>query len=468
MPADPIQAWVSSRNDALAFATGVLGFSPRPWQVDALNAISQHDRVAIRAGHGVGKTAYDAWVILWFMATRKECKIPVTANSQDQLRDTIWPEIAKAHARMPPELRDMFDITTERVVRKDNPDNAFAVARVGNAHRPEALQGFHSDNLLFIICEAAGIDEKVFEVAQGALSEAGSKVSMDGNPTRLSGFFYEAFHRNRQRWYTLKVSCEDVPEAANHIDDIISTYGKDSNAYRVRVLGEFPTTEDEQCIPLEWVEAAIDRDVDPSAVGYVWGLDVARHGDDRVTLAKRRGNTLVEPIKSWKRLDLMQTVGKVIAEYEACSKQERPDRVCVDVIGMGYGVYDRLREQGIPCYAVNVGEQAAVSDRYLRLRDELWFRGREWFEAKNASMPYDAELIAELTAPTYNFTSSGKIVVEQKSDVKARIRRSPDLADAFLLTLAVRDRSREYAGPRDRYSDGRRKRRWQQPSWMTA
>ena len=468
MAVDPLQAWTKSRNDALLFATQVLGFAPRPWQEEALTAISANDRVAIRAGHGVGKTAYDAWTILWFMSTRKECKVPVTANSQDQLRDTIWPEIAKAHQRMPADLRDMFEITTERVVRKDNPDNAFAVARVGNAHRPEALQGFHSDNLLFIICEAAGIDEKVFEVAQGALSETGSKVSMDGNPTRLSGFFYEAFHRNRSRWYTMKVSCEDVPEAKGHIEDISTVYGKDSNAYRIRVLGEFPTTEDEQVIPLEWVEASLDREVDPSSVGYVWGLDVARHGDDRVTLAKRRGNTLTEPIQSWKKLDLMQTVGKVIKEYETVPKSERPDRICVDVIGMGYGVYDRLREQGIPCYAVNVGEQASANDRYLRLRDELWFKGREWFESKTASMPQDDELIEELTAPTYTFTSSGKIVVEQKSDVKARIRKSPDLADAFLLTLAVRDRSREYAGPRDRYDGRGRKRRWQQPSWMTA
>jgi len=138
---------------------------------------------------------------------------------------------------------------------------AFAVRRTASKDNPEALQGFHAEHLLFLIDEASGIDDIVFQVGMGALSIPGAKVVMAGNPTRTSGFFYDTHHLLRDRWHTMHVNCLDVPRAQGHIEDIKVKYGENSNAWRVRVLGEFPTADDETVIPLELVMSALDRSV---------------------------------------------------------------------------------------------------------------------------------------------------------------------------------------------------------------
>ncbi len=421
-----------------------------------LEAVGKHDRVSIRSGHGVGKTTLQAWLVLWFLLTHQNCKVPVAANSQDQLRDTIWPEIAKWQRQLPDALEAMIDVQAERVVVVEDPEGAFAVRRTASKDNPEALQGFHAEHLLFLIDEASGIPDVVFEVGLGALSTPGAKVVMAGNPTRTSGLLHDTHHSLRSRWHTMHVSCFDVPRAQGHIEDIKAKYGDSSNAWRVRVLGEFPTADDETVIPLELVLSAIGRNV--SALSYypLWGVDVARFGDDRTALAKRQANRLLEPVMSWNSTDLMATVGKIKAEYEGTHYDMRPCAILIDVIGLGAGVYDRCKELGLPVKAINVGEAAASRDNCMRLRDELWLKGREWFQEKGVAMPQDDGLIAELTAPTYTFSSTGKMVVESKADMKKRGLRSPDLADAFLLTFAGHERRKveRYRRPEPRNYSG--------------
>ena len=444
-----------SKNRPLLFVTDVLSATPEPWQAEALEAVGNHDRVSIRSGHGVGKTTLQAWLVLWFLLTRKNCKVPVAANSQDQLRDTIWPEIAKWHRRLPDALKAMIDVQAERIVVVEDPEGAFAVRRTASKDNPEALQGFHAEHLLFLIDEASGIPDVVFEVGLGALSTPGAKVVMAGNPTRTSGFFYDTHHSLRNRWHVMHVSCLDVPRAQGHIEDIRAKYGDSSNAWRVRVLGEFPTADDETVIPLELVMSAIGRNVSSLPYYPVWGVDVARFGDDRTALAKRQANKLLEPIRHWHSTDLMATVGKIKAEYDETHYDVRPSAILIDVIGLGAGVYDRCKELGLPAKAINVGEAASARENCMRLRDELWLKGREWFQAKGVSIPQDDALIAELTAPTYTFSSTGKMVVESKADMKKRGLRSPDLADAFLLTFAWTDRRKErYRKPEPRSYSG--------------
>src|SRR6476620_2180040 len=192
-------AWMRSKDNPLLFVTDVLGAKPEPWQALALEAVGRHDRVSIRSGHGVGKTTFEAWLSLWFLLSRNNGKIPVAANSQDQLRATIWPEIAKWHRQLPEPLKAMIDVQAERVVVVHDPEGAFAVRRTASKDNPEALQGFHAEHLLFLIDEASGIDDIVFEVGMGALSTPGAKVVMAGNPTRTSGFFYDTHHSLRSR-----------------------------------------------------------------------------------------------------------------------------------------------------------------------------------------------------------------------------------------------------------------------------
>jgi hypothetical protein len=320
---------------------------------------------------------------------------------------------------------------------KSAPQASFAVARTGRKENPEALQGFHSPNLLFILDEASGIAEEVFEVAQGALSTEGAKVLMTANPTRLSGYFYDSHHKLRHRWKTLKVSCLDSPRVSQtYAEDVALQYGQDSSVYNVRVLGEFPKAEDDVVIPLHLIEDALVREIEPSeAFKPVWGLDVARYGDDRSALAKRRGNALMEPVKAWRGYDTMQTVGRVVEEYRLTDAFERPSEILVDVIGIGAGVVDRLQELGLPARGINVGE-SSTADGYARLRDQLWWRCRQWFEDRMCIMPEDDDLIAELVDVKYTIRSNSKIEIEPKDKMKERTKHSPDLADAFVLTFA--------------------------------
>jgi phage terminase large subunit len=115
-------AWMRSKNNPLLFVTDILGAKPEPWHALALEAVGRHDRVSIRSGHGVGKTTFESWLILWFLLTRQNCKVPVAANSQDQLRDTIWPEIAKWHRQLPEALKAMIDVQAERIVVVHDPE----------------------------------------------------------------------------------------------------------------------------------------------------------------------------------------------------------------------------------------------------------------------------------------------------------------------------------------------------------
>lgn len=457
-----LAAW---KNDPVSFVRECLGAEADEWQVKALEDIAQYDRISIRSGHGVGKTTFLAWVILWFLVCWFPCKIPCTANSESQLRDILWAELRKWHRKMLPAFRDLLDVKTDRIESKSNPAECFAVARTARKENPEALQGFHQENLLFIGDEASGIHDMIFEVASGAMSTPGAKTVLTGNPTRGQGYFYNTHTKLRDRWRCHRVSSLEAKHASkDYAKEIADIYGISSNAYRVRVLGDFPTSDDDQVIPFELVESAVRRgQPDTGVFREVWGVDVARFGDDRSALAKRKGNILVEPIRFWQNKNTMQTAGIVAEAYENAS--EKPAEILVDVIGIGAGVVDRLRELNIPVRGVNVGESAAVSDRYMRRRDELWFKAREWFAAEDCSIPDDANLIQELTSPSYEITSSGKILVESKSDMKKRGQRSPDIADAFILTFAAGIHRVEEVKKIRKYTGFKRRRT---TSWMAA
>ena len=222
-------------------------------------------------------------------------------------------------------------------------------------------------------------------------------------------------------------------------------YGAHSNVYRIRVLGEFPTSEDNAVISLDLVEAAVAREVDVTeGRAMVWGLDVARFGDDRCALVKRRGNTVIEVPRTWRHRDLMETCGIVMREFLETPDYHRPTAINCDVIGIGAGVVDRLREQGMPVFGVNVGEVSSVPDRYMRLRDELWWKAREWFMARDCKIPRDDALMSDLVGPTYKPLSTGKLQIESKDDMKKRGLKSPDVADAFCLTFAGGEYAADY------------------------
>jgi phage terminase large subunit len=442
---DPaVQMMLDWKADPVYFIESIWGSHKRPedeflmdeWQMLAARALVDQDKpISIRSGHGVGKSCWLAWIIIWWMVTKDEPRIPCTAPTGHQLNDVLWGELAKWHKRLPVTLKKELEIKAERVSATRNPREYYAAARTARKEQPEALQGYHSGDLLFVADEASGIDDIIFELGEGSMSTKGARTILTGNPTRTSGYFFDSHNRLRSLWWTHKVSSNDAKMVdPAYAERMGKRYGTESNIYRVRVLGEFPLTDDDSVIPLEYAESAVDRDVDPVTDRVVWGVDVARFGDDESALAKRQGNVQPEKVRSWKGKDLMQTVGIIVNEYNESKK--KPDLILVDSIGLGAGVVDRLKEHGIPVRGVNVAESSSTSEKYMRLRDELWWKSREWLQEKNCKLQDDSDLIGELTSPKYSFTSSGKILIESKVDMKKRGVPSPNVADAWNLTFA--------------------------------
>ena len=422
-------------NDPVLFVKTCLKANPQEWQKEALYLLRDNTKIAIRSGHGVGKSALLSWTILWWLLTHYPSKIVCTANTVHQLSDVLWSEIQKWIKQLPEGFQEQLEVKNDKISLTHAADS-FCVARTSRRETPEALQGFHSTNMLFVIDEASGVPDVVFETGQGSMSTPGAKTIMVGNPTRSSGFFAKAF--DSPTWKTKTVSCLDSNQVSEEfIDEMRQQYGDESNVYRVRVLGLPPTADDDTVIPIHLIEAAVDREVEGiEQVMPVWGLDVSRFGSDRTALCKRKGNVVTEPIKTWRDKDLMQLCCIILTEYESVPYEDRPSEILVDSIGLGAGVVDRLAELDLPARGVNVAESSSLSQKYVRLRDELWFSGREWLEAKDCKLPKDEVLTSELAIPRFNYTSTGKLKVEGKDEMKKRGHKSPDVADAFLLTFA--------------------------------
>lgn len=425
------------------FAREVLGATPTEQQLQAGRALVERRRVSIRSGHGTGKTTFEAWCVLWFMACYFPCKAPCTAPTAHQLEDVLWAEIAKWHRAMAarlPGLSSQFEWSAGAYRMACAPNESFAVARTSRKENPEALQGFHAENILFLIDEASGVPDNIFEVAEGALSTDGAFVVMAANPTRQSGYFFDSHHKMRAHWAALHWSGIDSPMVSrDYIEQMAQKYGRQSPVFKVRVLGDFVGAAD-GVIPLELCESAKGRDVVCNqSAPIVWGVDVARFGDDSSALAKRRGNWQIDPVREWWGKDTMQTAGLIKAEWDGTMPAARPKAINVDVIGIGAGVVDRLKELGLPVVGVNVAESESIRAggevSFNRLRDELWWRGREWLETRDCKLADDDETIAELTTPTYSILSNGRIQVERKDDMKKRGVKSPNRADAWLLTF---------------------------------
>jgi hypothetical protein len=422
------------RNDPVKFVRVVLRETPLKWQEELLRKIAAGKRrISVRAGHGVGKSTVCSWAIVWVMCTRFPQKCVMTAPTAGQLFDALFSELKAQVNKLPPVLRDSFDVLSDRISLKAAPESSFASARTSSSERPEALAGIHSENVLLIVDEASAVPEPVFEAAAGSMSGHSACTILIGNPTRNSGLFYRTHHELSSDWDTMHVSCLDIPLVSkDFVEQIKATYGEGSNAYRIRVLGEFAVADNDTLIAAELVDAAMGRDVPVDVSdGMIYGLDVARFGTDRSALCKRKGNVVME-VKSWGGLDLMQLVGAVVNE----ARTDNPVEICVDTIGLGSGVADRLREMGYNVRDVNVAESSAMNPNANKLRDELWLAVKDWLASRTVRIPNDQTLRHELVAPRYNFSSSGKIVVESKDAMKKRGMRSPDLADAVCLTFA--------------------------------
>lgn len=425
--------------------------------------------MATKAGHGVGKSALTSWLILWLMSTRPHFVGVVTANTKEQLTRKTWRELAIWHNRCIVGHWFKYNATSFHHVVHANTWRTDATP--WSEHNSEAFAGMHNGGRgqAMIFDEASGISDKIYEVAEGAMSDPDAFWFQFGNPTKRSGRFYDSWHKFSRRWLKFTVDARTAAAAnKKRLAEMIEDWGLDSDYVRVRVLGEFPEQDVATLIPADWVDSALKREV----VGCeryrpIWGLDVARFGDDRTVLAKRRWRTLMEPAVSWQGLDNMQICARIKSLWDDCLVDDRPASICIDAIGVGAGVVDRLNEmagqghfEGTTIIGVNVSESAAANDKFSRLRDELWWKARTWFEKLDCSLLQDMErgrswsdgeepfsvgaarsrpIADELRDILFSFLPNGKIKLEPKQDTKERLGRSPDMADAFVLTFADSD-----------------------------
>jgi hypothetical protein len=416
---------------------------------DAIKAGNRKN--AWRSGHGIGKTAYIAGLGIWFLSTRKSCRVIYTAVKEDQLRHQVWSEMNIWLSKGNPILRNWLDVQATKVCRKENPEDAFALARVAPKGSPEGQAGWHHDHLLIIVDEASGVEDQFIEALEGGLTKDDNILILSGNPTRRSGQFFRCFHSERSKWRTLHFSSLDSPLVSDDYPaDIASRYGKESNVFRVRVLGEFPHSDDDSLILLEYIEAAAKRAADAQVDPIVIGVDPGRSVDgDATGLIARSGNRVLAARQVWVK-DLVQVQGHA-KRFRDEVIEARPELdfgwFAVDVIGLGAGVYDGLVSTGEKCSDVNVSLPPAKRYRSPgepkpgTLRDELWLAAKDFIHGEGSTRGLlDTEeleiLNSELSSPRYGLDSQGRIKVESKESMKRRGLKSPNLADALCLTFA--------------------------------
>ena len=423
------------------FVLDVLKVQPTPQQKEVLDiiikALEDNKGIAVKSGHGVGKTALESWIIIWFMVTRPNAKIPCTAPTRENLFDVLWSELAKWHNIS--NLDSSFEWTKTHYYNRKFSETWFATARTSN--KPENMQGFHGEHLIFIVDEASGVDTEILEAIEGSQTQQGSLIIYLGNPTQISGGFFDAFNSKRPFYHCFTFNSEKSPLVKKeYYEKIAAKYGKDSDIYRVRVLGLFPKAEPDTLIPLDRCEAAVVRElVRPQPFQYddvELGVDVARFGDDETVIYSRIVDVLEEECSIRKR-DLMTVTGEVVKVARKYTGKNIT--INVDDSGLGGGVTDRLKElvkEGVlnaTIVGVNNGSRANENEKYLNKGAEMWFYMRE--KIQSIKIPNDNDLIAQLSTRKYAVNSAGKHVVESKEHMKSRGLTSPDRADAAILTL---------------------------------
>jgi phage terminase large subunit len=427
------------------FVKEVLGVEHiEKWQMEQLVLLdSGATKLSIVSGHGVGKTTFCSWIGLHFLLFRDDVKVVITSPSQKQMRDGLVPEMNKWTQKLPEWMSMQLEFIEDRVSRLPNGKNNFVSFRTARKENPEALAGIHAGSVMAIVDEASGVDEVIYETGSGILSSPGAIIVLIGNGTRPSGYFYRTHHELSHLWKTRKVSCEESTRVTKeYIQTQAATYGVDSREYKVRVLGEFPDSGADNVIPREFAQSAVGREI----YGYnegsrLWGVDPGGGGTDPTGFVVRTDKGVLELVEKHYE-NVMQLVGFVKEKWDLTDDRLRPESIFIDSIGLGSGVASRLEEQGLPVVCVNVGELAPTKDRFRYLKDETWFSGREWFEKKNVTIAAtNKELVAkfvnELSTVEKRYMSNGKSRVETKQELKNRGVKSPNLADAFMLTFAM-------------------------------
>ena len=394
-------------------------------------------RISVRSGHGVGKDACMSWLVLWYLLCFEDAQIPCTAPTADQLYDILWKEISVWLRRMPEEYQNLYEWSTAYVRMKVKPESWFARARTGRKENPEALAGVHGEHVLFIADEGSGVDEVVFSTMEGALTGRDILVVLISNPTRIIGYFYDTHHKDKNNWQCLNFDSRQSPIVEyDYVKRIIDEYGENSDEFAVKVAGEFPkadAVDDKGFVPL-LSEADLRFTDDMKFVADKrMGIDPAGEGDDETIWFVRdkfRGMvTAREQISNEKSI-----AQKTLTQMDYF--QVLPKDVTIDNFGQGANVGKEiaLAQVGTDTYCVNVGDKADDATRFQNKRAEAYFRMRNWMRA-GGELINTRGLKEELLSIRYRRTLAGRIEIMSKRDMQKEGLKSPNMADALMLTF---------------------------------
>jgi hypothetical protein len=444
---------------------------PEPWQINFLTDLGEHikenaDRKAIgldyyvwrsgvASGHGIGKGAMTAWLILFFMSTRADTRGVTTANTGNQLATKTWPELSKWHTLALNKHWFTWTATSFYFALYDeNKRKNYAIdAMPYSEDNTEAFAGLHNEGrtVISIFDEASGIRGKVWDVVQGAMTDGEGFFFTFGNPTQPDGDFAEIFESERYKgkYHLYTVDSRDVSHTNKQaLQDIIDMYGADSDEARVRVYGQFPSRSFNGFIPHGVVADASDRELFiDSGAALIMAIDVARFGGDETVFGWRKGrDARSRPFKAYKGLSTVQTVELAMQEVA----KEKPDAVVVESTGPGAGVIDQLRARGVRVIEVHPGSAAVDFKTFGNKRAEMWAKMRDWL-VQEGCISDDLTLKQQLVCVRYLLDRQTlKMRMEPKDDIAKRGLPSPDRADTLALTFGATVVRRDVSVARNR------------------
>lgn len=425
------------RYKPIAFFRNVLKKEPSLQQRRVLvKAVKPDARVAVKSATGTGKTFLAAGLILHQLLCEDSIKILSTAPSAGQLSRGMIAEVINLHRDLPKFLGDLLEIQTEKIFVKALPDNFCSFVSTDTKNK-ESLAGLHAKKVMIINDEASATTDEAYNTLLGNLTTAGSSMIQISNPVRPDGKF-RALWKNKKMasiWHLFTLDALGSPFISKKwIEHIEIEYGKDSDMYRMRVLGEFPRVAEDIFFDAEAVESSMmsdDRMIGTySGSKKIMGIDVARFGSDSTVFCTRQGG-VVKDISVYHGLDTEEVAMEAVEYFQ----MHNINVICVDGIGLGAGVVDKLKHLGKPVVDVVVSEAATDPKTYYNMRSQLYGEFRQWIN-NNGSLPNNQDLAEQLMSIRYGYNKKMQLQIISKLDLKRRYQAaSPDIVDSIMLTF---------------------------------
>jgi len=421
---------------------------PDEWQAGVLRHVGECmregkiARVAVRSGHGVGKSALVSWLVLWSIATLERTRGVVTAMTETQLRTKTWAELARWHGMFI--ARQWFPLSATAITTADAECvREWRIDAVPwSEKQPASFAGLHNKGrrVVLFMDEASEIHDEIWRVSEGALTDKDTQIvwCAFGNPTTTTGRFYDLFgQRGAKWWHTVTVDSRTSKFSNKKlIEAWKEEYGEDSDFFRVRVRGLPPRAGMTNFIPVDVVRAARGRELRPqdyASYQIVMALDPAEFGDNESVLTIRQGPKIHRQI-AWSGIDGIDLAARVADErarnWSSCQA------VIVESTGIGASVCAALRRiPNFPLMEFNPAMPASDDAVYANLRAELWGRMRE--ALKDADIPDDDRLQDQLCSVNFGYDGRMRYQMESKRDMKRRGVDSPDRADSLAISYLV-------------------------------